>query len=335
MAWRIALLTVLAGSVLTVGLTGCQPADGKTLSVFVPLEKVLYRPTPVRLGVAQTHLNPFVPAPWLPLQKRMSDALGREVQVLQLKPFQIQAKFTRGELDFALVSATQYFRIARKPNCTVLATTSNPDGSTANYGLIIVGADATVQSLADLKGKRFAFGPIHHSILHIAAANALMQAGVAPSDLTPELLPPFGFHVNAFEAAKSVLYEGVTAAVVDQQTFDGWPASGGDVLRGTLSRDRFGVLAKTDPVPNDVFLAGSKTQPGLVQRVQDFLVGTASGNAEILETMGIGGFVAVDETAYAAFRAVFDRVEPTVPGTPILPGIPGPPGRAPTATPAE
>ena len=335
MAWRIALLTALAGSVLTLGLTGCQPADGKTLSLFVPLETVLYRPTPVRLGVAQTHINPFVAAPWLPLQERMSDALGRKVQVLQLKPFQIQAKFTRGELDFALVSATQYFRIARQPNCTVLATTSSPDGQTTSRGLIIVGADSAVQSLAELKGKRFAFGPIQDPILHIAAVDALMQAGVAPSDLTPELLPPFGFHVNAFEAAKSVLYEGVTAAVVDQRTFDGWQASGGNVLAGTLSRDRFRVVAKTDPVPNNVFLAGSKTEAGLIQRVQEFIVGPASGNAEILDAMGIGGFVAANETSYAAFRAVFDRIEPTVPGVPMVPGVPGPPGRAPATAPAE
>jgi ABC-type phosphate/phosphonate transport system substrate-binding protein len=268
---------------------------------------------PVRLAVTRIHINPLVPAPWQPLQSGLRELLGQDVQVLQLRAFQVRSKFERGELELALVSAADYVQIAGDDVCDLLAVCRNPDGSDHGGGLIITADTSDVQSIDQLKGKRFAFGPRDDSILHIAAGQALIDAGVGLGDLAKELLPPYGFHINSFEAAKAALYEGAAAAAVTESVFDSWPESGGLLLQGKLGRDRFRILGKTPPVPNRAFLAGVKVDAKLVGRVRQYLLEQVHDQPDVLESLGVGGFEQGGPELYKPFAEMYENVQSQTP----------------------
>lgn len=314
--WLPALLT-------TAALIGCQQPQqaGKTGSgpLFAPLEQLLGMKPPVRLAVTRVHINPLAPAPWQPLQTGLSELLGRDVQVLQLKAFQVRSKFERGELDLALVSAADYVQIAGDDVCSLLAVCHNPDGSDHSSGLIVTAASSDVQSLDQLKGKRFAFGPRDDPILHIAAGQALIDAGVELGDLAKELLPPYGFHTNSFEAAKAALYEGVAAAVVTESVFDSWPESGGLLLQGKLGRDRFRMLGKTPSVPNRAFLAGANVDAKLAERVREYLLEKVQSQPNVLESLGVGSFEQAGPELYKPFAEMYEKVQSQTPKTGLIP----------------
>jgi len=317
--WLLTLLT-------TVALCGCQQQQktGKATSgpLFASFEQLLGMNPPIRLAVTRVHINPLVPAPWQPLQRGLRELLGRDVQVLQLRAFQVRTKFERGELELALVSAADYVQIAQdnlENVCSLLAVCRNPDGSDHSGGLIITADSSDVQSLEQLQGKRFAFGPRNDPILHIAAGQALLDAGVDLRDLPKELLPPYGFHISSFEAAKAALYEGVAAAAVTQAEFESWPESGGLLLQGKLGRNSFRVLAKTPMVPNRAFLAGAKADPKLVERVREYLLEKVDAQPEVLEALGIGGFEQATPQLYKPFVQMHQRVQSQTPQTDLIP----------------
>ncbi|HUW82921.1 MAG TPA: PhnD/SsuA/transferrin family substrate-binding protein [Phycisphaerae bacterium] len=314
--WLLALLTPVA-------LCGCQQPQqaGKASSgpLFASFEQLLGMKPPIRLAVTRVHINPLVAAPWQPLQAGLRELLGRDVQVLQLRAFQVRSKFERGELDVAMVSAADYVQIAGADVCSLLAVCRNPDGSDHSGGLIITADTSDVQSIEQLKGKRFAFGPRNDPILHIAAGQALVDAGVELGDLTKELLPPYGFHINSFEAAKAALYEGAAAAAVTQAEFESWPESGGLLLQGKLGRSSFRVLANTPPVPNRAFLAGAKADPKLVAKVREYLLEKVQDQPKVLESLGVGSFGQAAPDLYKPFGEMYEKVQSQMPQTGLIP----------------
>jgi len=313
--WLLAALT-------TAALCGChqpqQAGEANSGPLFAPLEQLLGMKPPIRLAVTRVHINPLVPAPWQPLQTELRKLLGRDVQVLQLKAFQVRSKFERGELELALVSAADYVQIADDDVCSLLAVCHNPDGSDHSGGLIVTADTSDVQSLDQLKGKRFAFGPRNDPILHIAAGQALIDAGVELGGLAKELLPPYGFHVNSFEAAKAALYEGAAAAAVTESVFESWPESGGLLLQGKLGRDRFRILGKTPPVPNRAFLAGAKVDPKLVARVREYLLEQVQDQPKVLESLGVGSFEQAAPELYKPFAEMYEKVQSQTPKTGLI-----------------
>jgi ABC-type phosphate/phosphonate transport system substrate-binding protein len=322
---RLAGIPAALALLLSALLAGCQheqPLDLESVNLFAPLETLLQIQPPVRLGVTRIHINPLVAPPWQRLEQELKRILGRNVQVLQLKPFQIRAKMGLGQLDFALVSASDYLEIATRPVCQIVAVPLNPDMSLYKRGLIVTAQDSGIQTLDQLQGKRFAFGPAEDPVLFIAPADALIRAGVNLPDLTKELLPPFGFHISSFEAAKAVLYEGVQAGVVDEQEFTSWPEATTALFQTGLPRQRFRVLCQTEPVPNGPFLAGSKTDPQMLARVRKYLLEEVKNHADVLTGLGAGGFQTADSSLYDAFGQTMARVRAQMPTGLFTPAAP-------------
>ena len=88
-----------------------------------------------------------------------------------------------GETDFARLGPANY-TIARKqnPGIKMLAMESR-NGEKSFNGVILVAKDSPIQTLSDLRGKRFAFGEANSTSGRYLAQEALMQAGITGRDL--------------------------------------------------------------------------------------------------------------------------------------------------------
>jgi ABC-type phosphate/phosphonate transport system substrate-binding protein len=291
-------LSVLIG----IGVAGCA---GQDIGVFKPLQEALRMKKPVRIGINRVQLNP-VDAPWGGFTRGLQKKLGSPVQVIYYQPFQISGQLNRGYLDFAILSATDYVQVGGD-NCILLAKPINTLGQTSRYGLIIAKKDSKVQTVADLKGQRFAFGPPGDATCDLAAQYCLMQAGIGPGDLQKELLPAplAGHHLNSFEVAKAVANEPVAAGAVDEVAYSSWPEKGVPIIKATpiagvlqlVSKDQFRVIGKTITLPEGPIVASNKADPALVASVKEYLLsGTIS--ASTLKPMDWRSFVAVDAGEY-------------------------------------
>jgi len=87
------------------------------------------------------------------------------------------------QVDFMRVGPASYV-LARKQDAGVriLAVEVN-DGATSFNGIICVRADSPIKSLADLRGKSFAFGNKNSTLGRYIAQSMLIEAGIRASDL--------------------------------------------------------------------------------------------------------------------------------------------------------
>jgi phosphonate transport system substrate-binding protein len=117
----------------------------------------------------------------------LDQRLGRpvDVKLTIFKSYEdgIEA-LVKGEVDFARFGPASYI-IARNKQPGIEALGLELDNGERHFkGAIVVHKDSPIQSLADLKGKRFAFGDCNSTIGRYLAQAELAKAGLHASDLS-------------------------------------------------------------------------------------------------------------------------------------------------------
>lgn len=89
-----------------------------------------------------------------------------------------------GEVDFVRFGPASYvIAKQREPGVTLLAM-EHKNGERRFSGVIVVPSDSSIENLADLKGKRFAFGDENSTIGRYLAQAELAKAGIRARDLS-------------------------------------------------------------------------------------------------------------------------------------------------------
>lgn len=302
----------LAGLAALVAMAmGCAATQQVGDAVMLPMRTLLRMKEPVRIGITRVHVNPLVQPPWIPLEQDLAKQLGRPVQVIAYRPFQLRSQLQHGYLDFAILSATDFAQIGGTECCQLLAQPVNVLGTKARHGLIIAKKDSKIETVADLKGQHFAFGPSWDAASHLAAAYALLEAGLEPSDIPREMIPvPLArkHHLDSFEVGKAVAYEPlVSAGAVDEVEYNAWPDKGGSVLLQTISKDGFRIIARTVALPEGPIVASPQADPTLVEAVKDYLLSDRVPQ-KALAAMGWQRIEAAQEADYGQATEVLRKL---------------------------
>lgn len=238
------------------------------------------------------------PPPWTSLSEELAECLRRPVQIETLEPDQIAFHLESGRLHFAFVSAEALEQMTESaPDYRIIAVSQ----ARRRQGVIVARAGSGVKSIADLKGRRFAFGPRGDDIMDRATVEALEAGGVRLADLSREILPIPGLyqhHISSFEAAKEVAFGlGTDAGVVEAAEFDAYPATGGKLgLWGPrFSKDMFVELGRTREVVTPTidggsFIAAHWVSPDLVAAVRRFLLDADECHPQVTRGLGLAQF---------------------------------------------
>jgi two-component system sensor histidine kinase TtrS len=136
---KIVLLTALAMMVAVF----CLPADAQAA---------------VKIGVLAKRGAPKCMQKWGATGEYLSGKLGTEVQIIPLKFEAIEPAVAAGRVDFVLANSAFYVELQKKHGVEAVATLVNSNGAHALSefgGVVLVRADSPIQTLEDIKGKRF------------------------------------------------------------------------------------------------------------------------------------------------------------------------------------
>ncbi len=273
---------------------------------------------PVRVAVTRIDLvGPQLLPRWEPLRidLGLSLGLGKLVHFEVLTPRQIRVHLGSGRTAMAIVNAVEYAEIEPADGDVIIAAAVNRAGTTQRTGLIVTRADSGIQSLADLKGKRFNFGPKGDPLLDTAAVCHLWKARVRLADIEQDkLLGPYRY-LDSNDVAKAVAYGKPAAGIVDEAEYAKWPDKGGSVLLGIVSKDQLRILHRTDPVPEVAVVCSKKADPALVEKLRAYFLEEVNKKPlAVLGWLGVNGFRPAEREPYAAFgrlvREVFPPVQP-------------------------
>lgn len=291
-------------------ITSCAPQPAAQVISLSRLEPLpVNRPTdvvPLRVAIAAVISPQGTVESYDALLNYLSRQLNRPVELVQRRTYaEINDLLRTGEVDVAFVCTSAYVA-GHDAFGMQLLVAPQVNSETVYYSVLIVPANSTAQSMADLQGKVFAFTDPMSTTGRMYPTSLVQELGS-----TPEQFFSRTFFTYSHDDAIRAVAEGVAdGAAVDSL-----------VLEYILSRqpelaNRLRVIHRSPPFGIPPVVVGPNTRPQLRAELADVLLGMAD-NAEgqqALAAIGIDRFVLIDDSAYENVRDLIRQVAPLLDG---------------------
>jgi len=224
-------------------------------------------------------------------------------------PYQFEIKLSRvyqdtidrlgnGEIVIASCGPVSYIKAKEKYEVKPIVRALSKDGKTYYQGIIIVRQDSPIQTLADLKGKTFAFGQAWSTAGHILPEYYLMKANVRLKDLKD-----YSFLRHHDSVANSVLKGQFDAGAVK------------DIIAYKYQKDGLRFIFFTDPIPTVPIVVRRDTPTEMVESVKAVLLNLDPQNPIHQKKMTQWdeefkyGFTEASDSDYDSIRKILRAVE--------------------------
>ena len=221
-------------------------------------------------------IYPFLPATELtgrftPLADYLAAELKRPVHIRVQTSYQSHLDFVgQDQADIAYMGPASYVLLRMKYGDKPLLARQEEGGASLFHGVIVVRRDSPLTSLADLRGKSFAFSDPNSTMGNVVPRAMLAQAGVPVSRLGR-----YDFLRSQPNVALAVLGGYFDAGAMRDEFFAEYETQG---LR---------VLATSPAMPEHLFLARSTLPGPLIERLRKLLyaIGSSPRKKEILTSI--------------------------------------------------
>jgi len=178
-----------------------------------------------------------------PLADHLSKELGRPITIHVANTYDAHVnEVVKGTVDIAFMGPVSYVKLTKRSGrVPILAAFETQEGRTYR-GVIFVNKNSPIRTLAQVRGKTFAFGDVNSTMSHLVPRFMLMKAGIGVKDLSR-----YEFLTNHENTALGVLSGNFDAGALKKDVYNQYASQG---LR---------VLATSEPMPDHVFIA----RPGL------------------------------------------------------------------------
>jgi phosphonate transport system substrate-binding protein len=252
--------------------------------------------TPLKFGVGL-----FQPdkdrndATYRPLAQHLAARLGRPVELRTVDSWEGLAKsLANGETDLALMGPWGYVLAHHAAGAQVVSTILY-DGKPEYFAIIVTHPDSGIKTVADLKGKRFAFGDKGSTSGYLIPRHFFQTQGIDPATYFSRVLhtkhQAIQMQVTSGQLDAGADYNRNRNAMIDQ---------------GLIRAERSVVIWQSAPLPNDAFAVSQVLfqDAALVARIRQALaeVGPLLKTQPNLLPNHYTGFVSTDNSFYKPIR---------------------------------
>lgn len=254
------------------------------------------QPSPLKLGVGL-----FQPdkerndATYRPLAQYLSARLGRPVELRTVDTWEGLAKsMANGETDLALMGPWGYVLANHAAHAQVISTILY-DGKPEYFALMVTNPDSGIKTVADLKGRTFAFGDKGSTSGYLIPLHYFMSQGIDPEKYFSKVI------YTKHQAIETQVAAGQLDAGADYNR-----NRNAMIEQGLIKADQSRIIWQSPPLPNDAFAVSESifADKALVARLQAALAGVG---AQLKTTPDLlpshyTGFVTTDNTFYKPIR---------------------------------
>lgn len=273
-----------------------EPALPVSLAQRQPLPETTAGDEPqtldVCVGAMITPLDGFVY--YQKLLDYLGQRLGIKVRALDLPSYEeVNQKLRSGEVELAFVCGGPYVDGQESFGLQLLVA-PEVKGRAEYHSHLIVPADSPASSLADLRGKSFAFADPKSNSGFIAPSYELARMGETAESFFSSFLFTYA-HDRSIRIVADGLVDG---AAVDSLIWDYL------VQREPQLLTRVKVIAKSPPFGIPPVVVSPSLDPQRAREIQDLLLHLHRDpqGQKILRGMGIDRFVVVDDARYESIR---------------------------------
>jgi len=225
-----------------------------------------------------------------PLKDYLESTLGKEVELIVTTDYSSMIEAMRfGRIDLGYFGPLSYVMAKSKSDIEPFAAMI-VDGKPTYRSILIANADSGVESYADIKGKKMAYGDRASTSSHLIPKTVLLEsAGLeAGSDYEAHFV---GSHDSvAVNVANGNAEAGGLSEVIFQHVMD----------RGLIDRDNVRILGYSGEFPQYPWAMRSNLNPDLKAKIRDAFV--SIDDKEILNNLKAEGFAAIEDSDYDVIR---------------------------------
>jgi phosphonate transport system substrate-binding protein len=202
-------------------------------------------------------------ATYRPLAEHLAKRLGRPVELRTVDTWEGLAKsLSSGETDLALMGPWGYVLANHIAGAQVISTILY-DGKPEYFAIIVTHPDSGIKTLADLKGRNFAFGDKGSTSGYLIPFHHFQKQGIEPEKFFSKVL-----HTK-HQAIETQVAAGQLDAGADYNR-----NRNAMIEQGLIQADRSRIIWTSDPLPNDAFAVSDTLYKdrALVARLQAALV---------------------------------------------------------------
>lgn len=247
-------------------------------------------------------VHPYLPAleierRFAPLTRHLEQATGRRFEISVSSDYSAHIKRVGTHaVDIAYIGPATYVTLVKTYGREFfLLARQETSGTPAFHGHIVVAETSDIKTLADLRGRSFAFGDPQSTMSHLVPYYMLLEAGVKLDDLTRH--PFLGGHRNV---ALGVLSGDFAAGAVKEDIYEEYRARG---LRS---------IAVSPPIPDHPFVATRTLPADLGAKIRTALLALGADPAKrgILTFIqpDLTGFISAEDSDYDILRRVIERL---------------------------
>lgn len=234
-------------------------------------------------------------ATYRPLANYLAQRLGREVQLRTVDSWEGLAKsLANGETDMALLGPWGYVLAQHQAGAQVVSTILY-DGKPEYFAITVTNPNSGINSLADLKGKTFAFGDKGSTSGYLIPLHYLMTQGIEPEKYFSKVVH------TSHQAIETQVTQGVLDAGADYNR-----NRNAMIEQGLIKAENSKIIWTSSPLPNDAFAVrqGLADDKVFVARLQAALsdVGELLKAQPALLPPHYTGFVSRDNSFYKPIR---------------------------------
>ena len=234
-------------------------------------------------------------ATYRPLAEYLSKKLGRPVELRTVDTWEGLAKsLANGETDMGLLGPWGYVLANNEAGAQVVSTIEY-DGKPEYFAIMVTSPDSGIKTVADLKGKTFAFGDKGSTSGYLIPLHFFQTQGIVPETYFSKVL------YTKHQAIETQVTQGQLDAGADYNR-----NRNAMIEQGLIKADRSKIIWQSAPLPNDAF-AVSKTlaqDKAFVAKLQEALTGIGAalkGEPKLLPNH-YTGFVVKDNSFYKPIR---------------------------------
>ena len=263
----------------------------------------------VKIGYMLCNSEEETMARFLPLTRYLSEQCGVDFVAVPVDTHDFEKRFKAGEFTFTHSNSLIYIILHENQGVELVASEKRGKFGARSVGTLIARKGSGIEKLADIRGKRLAFGPMLAPTGYLAEYDLMLSAGINPEhDLATYSIPPGSFkHEKLIYGVLYGQYDVAAAPALDLEVM---------AREGKISPDDFVILAQSKPLPYCTFGVAKGTDPALVKKVKEALLAlkptdTAEVDGErlkVLKAAWIDGYDELSDSDYDPIREMAKRV---------------------------
>jgi len=227
-----------------------------------------------------------------PLREYLSKAIGRPVELIIPTNYNATVEaLGNGSLDFAYLGGLTYVIAQQRYGVVPLV---QRESDLQFHSLFITQAGSPIKSLADLKGRNFAFGDIVSTSGHLMPYNALARSGF---DVEKDF--KYRYTGSHPATAKAVESGSVDAGAMDETVYNAMTAD------GTLDKSKVRVFFTTPPFLDYVWVARKDVPADARLKFEDAFLALQKGKDDkVLDILRGNRFVKASDASYTELKRI-------------------------------